>query len=548
MVQSRRRQGPFGDPLRARLFRDLVLLLLVTVGVLAAAGALLVGDIKRDLAEARIQSASLLVRDEVNGLLLPVQQQLLILRDGLRNQALSPADVEGLNAQLIPALAHMEQIAGASYADLTGREYFLRRDGESWVTRELPAAAEDAPRPAATVSEWRNARERLHSLEQPTEHDARTRPWFHAAIEALEDEDAETEGAHRAAFAWSRPYRFLWLDEPGVTVATAWTADGITRVLALDVTLARILETIDQFQLTGSGQGFLFSEEGGVYGSGTDEPDMGGFYSAEQRFGGAMVFEAIAAWRAAGEPAERPLRFESGGKIWWAGFVPLEAAERTAWVGVAFPGAGPLGLLQQRWPLFAGVAAAILALGIALAAWVVRRYSHRLRELPQLRVDRTDPQTSLFDLIGRGESVHLEFKSTMRANLHSGKNDKAIELAWLKGVSAFLNTEGGILLLGVADDGEVLGLAADAFANDDKCHLHFKNLVNQHLGAEAMRFLSFTLYRLDDKQIGAVECEPADSPNYLRHGQGESFIIRTGPSNTELSISHALSVIASRFG
>jgi hypothetical protein len=548
MTQSRRRQGPFGDPLRARLFRDLVLLLLVTVGVLGAAGALLVGDIKRDLAEARIQNASLLVRDEVNGLLLPVQQQLLILRDGLRNQALSPLDVEALNAQLMPALTHMGQIAGAGFADVNGSEYFLRRDGETWVTRERMAHEEDAAPALARVSRWRDAQGVLDSIEQPTEHDPRNRPWFRAAIEALENDDAESAGAHPAGFAWSRPYRFLWLEEPGVTVATAWTADGVTRVLALDVTLARIIETIDRFQLTGAGQGFLFSQEGGVYGSGADEQDAAGFYSAEQQVGGAMVFEAIAAWRAVGEPAERPLRFESGGKIWWAGFVPLEAAERTAWVGVAFPGAGPLGLLQQRWPVFAGLATAILTLGIALAAWVVRRYSHRLRELPQLSVDRTDPHTSLFDLIGRGESVHLEFKSTMRANLHSGKNDKAIELAWLKGVSAFLNTEGGILLLGVADDGEVLGLAADAFANDDKCHLHFKNLVNQHLGAEAMRFLSLTLFRLEDKQIGAVECEPADTPVYLRHGQGESFIIRTGPSNTELSISHALSVIASRFG
>lgn len=136
----------------------------------------------------------------------------------------------------------------------------------------------------------------------------------------------------------------------------------------------------------------------------------------------------------------------------------------------------------------------------------------------------------------------------MRLNLRSGKNDKAIELAWLKGVAAFLNGDGGILLLGVDDDGGLLGLTADGFANDDKCLLHFKNLVNQHLGAEAMRHLQLRLFWLDDKQIGVIECEPADAPVYLRQSNsGESFLIRTGPSNSELPISRALSYIKSRF-
>jgi predicted HTH transcriptional regulator len=135
----------------------------------------------------------------------------------------------------------------------------------------------------------------------------------------------------------------------------------------------------------------------------------------------------------------------------------------------------------------------------------------------------------------------------MRTNLHTGKPGKEIELAWLKGVAAFLNTEGGILLMGVADDGEVLGLEADAFANDDKCRLHFKNLVNQHLGPEYARFLRFELFQLADRQIAAVECEQADVPAFLRHNQGETFLIRSGPSSIELPISRALVYIRGRF-
>lgn len=573
MGHHRAQRRAASDPLRARLFRDLVLLILVTVGILALASALLVDDLKRDFAKARLMDASSLVRDEIQGLLLPVRQQLLILRDGLRNRDLTPDDARALNEQLMPSLTHMDQIAGISFADSDGRDYFLRPDGERWITRQRAASPMDVDSAPTRVSRWLDDDERATSSEEPDSYDPRTRPWFRDAVRLLkgpEDAESSTRQNHDQAsdatqsavisasaetaapsaepFAWSLPYQFDWLQQPGITVATAWRNGAQTLVLALDVTLARILSTIEALPLGTNGQGFLFDREGGVYSRAEAMTDATRFYSADQHHGGARVFEAIAAWRAAGEPEDMPMRFESGGRHWWGGFVPLEPIRRSAWVGVVFPSTGPLSLAQERWPLFVGIALAILGLGVGLALVVVRRYSQRLHELPRLVIDRGEPERDLYDLIGRGESAHLEFKSTMRLNLRSGKNDKAIELAWLKGVAAFLNTEGGILLLGVADDGEVLGLAADGFANDDKCQLHFKNLVNQHLGAEAMRDLQLTLFWLEDKQIGAIECAPADGPVYLRQSNsGESFLIRTGPSNSELPISRALSYIRNRF-
>lgn len=543
-MKGRAREGTLADPNRARLFRDLLLLIVISVGILLGASVWLVDDIKRDLAQAHVQSASTLVRDEVRGLLLPVQQQLLILRDGLRSRELSPLDVEALNTQLMPALMHMDQIAGAAYADASGREYFLRREDGRWITRERAATPDPSVEAAARIAQWADAHRVVRSREETTTHDPRTRPWFTGAEQAL----ATAPGTEsEPVVSWSAPYRFFWLDEPGVTVSTAWAGAPQLRVLALDITLARILTAVERFQRDGAGEGFLLSGDGSVFTAADAGQADTGFYNADAHPGGAMVFEAIAAWREAGRPKRTPIDFESGGKQWWGGFVPLEPTAGSAWVGVAFPSTGPLNLVQQRWQLFAATAVAIAALAIGIALLVVRRYGERLRELPKLRIDRADPQSELYDLIGRGESTHLEFKSTMRANLRSGKNDKAIELAWLKGVAAFLNSEGGILLLGVADHGEPVGLGPDAFANDDKTQLHFKNLVNQHLGVEAMRLLQFTLFWLEDKQVGVIECEPSAAPIYLRHGNGESFLIRTGPSNTELSISRAFAYIRSRF-
>ncbi len=64
------------------------------------------------------------------------------------------------------------------------------------------------------------------------------------------------------------------------------------------------------------------------------------------------------------------------------------------------------------------------------------------------------------DLVRQQESKTLEFKSSLRWDLKNDqKDDKHITHASLKTIAAFLNTDGGDLLIGVADDGTVLGIA-----------------------------------------------------------------------------------------
>lgn len=524
---------------RNRLFRDLVLLVLVTVGLLAAVNWLLVGEVKRELAAMRLAEATTLVRDEVRNLLGPVDRNLRIARDGIRAAGLTPAsDPSSLRARLLPALRHIDQIAGVIYADSTGAEYFLRAEGEGWMERLRP------PGDAATAS-WVGADQPGASEAAPgggaKGYDPRERPWFRAAADAPLD-----------AVSWSGPYVFRTLRVPGVTAATAWEGDGGLAVLAMDVTLGRILKGIDTLPLGPGGRAFLMSASGGVYvpGGGADHDpgdDGGRFFAAHEHLDGPLPFEAVAAWRETGRPAGELVRFESEGRAWWGGFLPLSDAANAAWVGVALPVAETLGVLRRRWETLLLPALVILALGVGLATAVMRRYSRQLRDLPRLAVDRDRPEQDLQDLIAGGEGAHLEFKSTMRTNLHTGKPGKEIELAWLKAVTAFLNTEGGILLLGVSDDGTPLGLEPDGFENEDKCRLHFKNLLNQHLGPENARFVRLQLLPLAGKQVAAVECERADAPVFLRNKGSELFLIRNGPSNIELPISRALKYIRGRF-
>ncbi len=158
----------------------------------------------------------------------------------------------------------------------------------------------------------------------------------------------------------------------------------------------------------------------------------------------------------------------------------------------------------------------------------------------------TDPSPGA--LIARGEGFHQEFKSTLRWNLKAEKKDPAIEHASLKTITAFLNSDGGTLIIGVADDGSPVGIELDDFPNDDKFLLHFWNLVKASLGQDMTPFITAELATLADKRICIICCTPATRPAFLRQkGFDEEFYIRVGPASASLNISEALQYISDRF-
>jgi len=146
----------------------------------------------------------------------------------------------------------------------------------------------------------------------------------------------------------------------------------------------------------------------------------------------------------------------------------------------------------------------------------------------------------LGQLIQEGENNQLEFKSSLRWNLHANKEDRRIEHSVLKTVVAYFNTDGGTLLVGVADDGEILGIEVDNFKNEDKYLLHFANLVNDRIGKQYADCIRWNLFDVGDNKVLHVECKKSSTPVFLNMDGKEEFFIRTGPSTVQLSTSEVL--------
>jgi hypothetical protein len=136
--------------------------------------------LRDDLAQERVLAATAQVRDEVLALVRPVAQQLHILRDGLDVAGIGPGDEQPLNHRLIPILAHIPQIAGATDAGTDGAEYFLRREGDGWLSR-----ARDPAAPAVQHLRFWDAQAVAQRREdRASDQDPRTRPWFREAMGA----------------------------------------------------------------------------------------------------------------------------------------------------------------------------------------------------------------------------------------------------------------------------------------------------------------------------------------------------------------------------
>lgn len=150
-------------------------------------------------------------------------------------------------------------------------------------------------------------------------------------------------------------------------------------------------------------------------------------------------------------------------------------------------------------------------------------------------------------IISKGEGPKLEFKSSIRTNLHTNSIDKNIENSILKTIVAYLNTEGGTLIVGVSDNREVIGLEKDAFVSDDKLKLHFNNMVKNSVGTQFMHFVQYDVYEIEGKKILKVECVPSNKRVFLKDSGQEEFYIRNGPSTIKLNGNSLIDYISNRF-
>lgn len=153
------------------------------------------------------------------------------------------------------------------------------------------------------------------------------------------------------------------------------------------------------------------------------------------------------------------------------------------------------------------------------------------------------------EILKMGEHEKLEFKTSLRWDAKHDQVNKELEKAVMKTVAAFLNSEGGYLLIGVDDNGQPAGLEGDFASlpkqNTDGFENHFNNLFSVMIGPEFRRFVGLKFEELEGKTICLASVERSHKPVYLKSINGEDFYIRTGNVTTPLKMSEVATYISS---
>ncbi|RMI05377.1 DUF262 domain-containing protein (plasmid) [Sinorhizobium meliloti] len=164
---------------------------------------------------------------------------------------------------------------------------------------------------------------------------------------------------------------------------------------------------------------------------------------------------------------------------------------------------------------------------------------------------------TLEELIADGEDDELEFKSSLRWDFKEQVTNKKLEEVIVKTVAAFANSQGGTLLIGVSDSGEILGLEGDYLslggANRDKFELHLRNLLNSAFGAAFVSSKLKVLFPvIGEIEICQVDIQQSVKPLVVvtkdKNGVAqEKFYVRSGNSSQELTLAEVPPYLSERF-
>lgn len=521
--------------IRERLLRDLAIVILLTTGVITAVTLLQGADMRTKIAEERVRQGLEETSLQILRFFEPVSQNALLIQKwgvaGLWEMENSGAITE----KLVPVLENLPQVTAIKMGAASGHSYLIAKENNTWTIR---TRTPERPK-TILVSGWAGDLLKENQT-MKTDRDFTQSPWYQEGIPLREP---GPDGV-----SWTSPYLFSYNKTPGLSAVLSWTGKKKTEektVLAVDIALKDLFSHILHQDIGHGGAAFLFDGDTAVYAPSPEPSDAPVFTVHHKKAPDLRTRHALAAWHAAGMPS-RAFSFVADGKISWAGVAPVISGDQKVWIGVVFPESAFSGNISRKRGTLLVIALGIFAFGMGMAGILVWKYRHQLRDIPHQSIRNSHFSEDIYRLITRGEGGSLEFKSTMRWNLKTEKTDKNIEMAWLKTVAAFMNTDGGIILIGVSDEGEIVGTKPDAFENEDKALLHFRNLIKQHIGLEFTKNIHFSMGCVEEKIVMAIECERAGEPVFLIHKKDEFFYVRSGPSSVSLTMRQMLKYLQSQ--
>jgi len=179
------------------------------------------------------------------------------------------------------------------------------------------------------------------------------------------------------------------------------------------------------------------------------------------------------------------------------------------------------------------------------------------KKMVDLKSENVSMAMTIEKLLAGGETSYCEFKESLSLNVRNSEQkdfkpvkDKGIEKACLKNVIAFLNTDGGTILVGVEDENcTVSGTENEIkklFKTKDDFRQYVDNLITHRIGEGFLPNIKISYPEIDHTEVLRINVKrSANTPAFLK--PEEAFYTRVSASTRELKNKHLADYILARF-
>ena len=156
-------------------------------------------------------------------------------------------------------------------------------------------------------------------------------------------------------------------------------------------------------------------------------------------------------------------------------------------------------------------------------------------------VEEMKATKTIEDIIEGGEGNQVEFKPTLLYNSDTKKAGIGKKAIIARTICAFLNANGGYLLVGMNDDKSIRGLSNDFSLSNGKdpkdfFKLEFDEMIEQFISTSIMNSINADFHEIEEKEIFLVVVQPSRRrPIFFKGQEGKEFYVRKMASSKRIN-------------
>ncbi len=515
-----------------KIYIIIIALIIVPVIILIAYSGLKKDDA---FSENLINALSDKLERELADFLGPVRDEMQKIKLTYTASADLSLDEDSLAGVFIPMISGVQAIGSIMLYNTAGQSLALYKEKNTFVS-SLQKFGKDT-----TGWVW-NRRLRDNSISSSWSEMVSMQDGRRRTLEDILDRIARDD----QELWWPGLYQSNLLKEPVLTVTVDWPADNDSSVFicSIEMPLRIMIRQIQSFNRYRDRIIFLMTGPGQLIEIPSALPDTLQTLAQKYLTGAidspqdSILHVYLNNWNQLGGNRKMTYHHRLPDEDWWLHIRPFPSFERIGAIGLAVSeGSLKFGLLARNYQV---IIVTVLALASTLMYIAAARKRKRIRKDAAVITGTTDWQ----ELIRGGENQHMEFKSALRWDQQLQKVNPKLEEVIIKSIAAFSNGKGGVLLIGVRDNGEVAGLENDFNSlkkNDsDYFEIHLRNLLKQHFGIPFItKHITVEFPVIDGREICAIRIATGTKPVYItstdKHGnKTERFYVRSGNSSQEI--------------